>query len=160
MKYILIKKSKLILELYNDKKKLLAYTISVGKRNDNIKKIIKGDMRTPEGVYKIIDKKIIVNNPKYGSRWIRLNFPNKEDIITGYNIGLINRGKYKLLLKKYNKYGFIKNKTVLGFGIGIHGTDSQETIGSYETDGCIRMKNNEIENLYDFVDIGTKVIIK
>jgi len=43
--------------------------------------------------------------------------------------------------------------------IGIHGTDAPETIGKAESEGCIRMKNEDIEDLFNSIKIGTKVTI-
>jgi lipoprotein-anchoring transpeptidase ErfK/SrfK len=43
--------------------------------------------------------------------------------------------------------------------IRIHGTSSDDSIGRYASHGCIRMHNSEIEQLYDLVSDGTKVII-
>ncbi|MGX5389564.1 L,D-transpeptidase [Bacillus thuringiensis] len=43
---------------------------------------------------------------------------------------------------------------------GIHGTNQAGTIGLKISDGCIRMKNADVEWLYDRVDTGTPVIIE
>jgi lipoprotein-anchoring transpeptidase ErfK/SrfK len=43
--------------------------------------------------------------------------------------------------------------------IRIHGTSSDDSIGRYASHGCIRMHNSEIEELYEQVPDGTKVII-
>jgi len=42
---------------------------------------------------------------------------------------------------------------------GIHGTDNPGSIGSYASQGCIRMFNHDVEELYEWVDYGTDVII-
>jgi len=42
---------------------------------------------------------------------------------------------------------------------GIHGTNSEETIGSYESGGCIRMHNAEVIELFDYLCKGIKVTI-
>jgi lipoprotein-anchoring transpeptidase ErfK/SrfK len=50
----------------------------------------------------------------------------------------------------------------LGFnlpGYGIHGTTEPSTIGKQVTQGCVRMLNSEIEELYTLVPIGTEVTI-
>lgn len=50
----------------------------------------------------------------------------------------------------------------LGFskaGYGIHGTTLPESIGHHSTSGCVRMLNNEVEELYDLVPQGTKVTV-
>ncbi len=50
----------------------------------------------------------------------------------------------------------------LGFdipGYGIHGTVDPETIGQPVTAGCVRMHNEEVEELYSIITVGTKVVI-
>jgi lipoprotein-anchoring transpeptidase ErfK/SrfK len=41
----------------------------------------------------------------------------------------------------------------------IHGTNEPETIGTNVSSGCIRMMNEDVEDLYTRVKIGTKVIV-
>lgn len=43
--------------------------------------------------------------------------------------------------------------------IRIHGTTSPDSIGRYASHGCIRMHNEHVEELYELVPVGTKVII-
>ena len=43
--------------------------------------------------------------------------------------------------------------------IRIHGTTSPDSIGRYASHGCIRMHNEQVEQLFDMVPVGTKVII-
>ena len=50
----------------------------------------------------------------------------------------------------------------LGFdipGYGIHGTVKPETVGAQVTAGCVRMRNEDVEVLYDFLPMGAKVTI-
>ena len=42
----------------------------------------------------------------------------------------------------------------------IHGTNSAETVGGYETSGCFRLTNADVIELYDKVAVGAKVIVK
>lgn len=42
---------------------------------------------------------------------------------------------------------------------GIHGTNKPGTIGSKASHGCIRMINKDIEELYEYVEVGMKVNI-
>jgi lipoprotein-anchoring transpeptidase ErfK/SrfK len=42
---------------------------------------------------------------------------------------------------------------------GIHGTTEPETLGQQVTQGCVRMSNPEVEELYTVVPIGTEVTI-
>ncbi len=41
----------------------------------------------------------------------------------------------------------------------IHGTNEPYTIGSNVSSGCIRMMNQDVEDLYTRVKVGTKVIV-
>lgn len=43
--------------------------------------------------------------------------------------------------------------------IRIHGTPAPESIGRYASHGCIRMRNEEIEELYELIPVGAHVII-
>lgn len=47
----------------------------------------------------------------------------------------------------------------LGDGYGIHGTDHPESIGRAASHGCVRLRNEDIEKLYDIVPVGTVVYI-
>lgn len=42
---------------------------------------------------------------------------------------------------------------------GIHGTNKPGSIGSYASHGCIRMFNQQVEELYPLVSVGTRVRI-
>ena len=42
---------------------------------------------------------------------------------------------------------------------GIHGTSDEATIGTYETLGCIRMRNTEVEELFEMIPRGGQVEI-
>lgn len=42
----------------------------------------------------------------------------------------------------------------------IHGTNSTETVGGFETSGCFRLTNADVIELFDKVAVGTKVIVK
>ncbi|MEZ0389984.1 MAG: L,D-transpeptidase family protein [Verrucomicrobium sp.] len=41
----------------------------------------------------------------------------------------------------------------------IHGTNQEELIGRIGSHGCIRMKNLDVVELYDIIDVGTPVYI-
>lgn len=43
--------------------------------------------------------------------------------------------------------------------LGIHGTTQPESIGQKITDGCVRMLNNEVEELYDIIPMGTEIFV-
>ena len=43
---------------------------------------------------------------------------------------------------------------------GIHGTIEPQSIGKAESRGCVRLLNQEVEELYDLVIIGSKITVK
>lgn len=50
----------------------------------------------------------------------------------------------------------------LGFdvpGYGVHGTTQPESIGQQMTAGCVRLLNNDVEELYDLLPLGTEITI-
>jgi LysM repeat protein len=47
----------------------------------------------------------------------------------------------------------------IGDGFGIHGTIEPDSIGKNESRGCIRMLNSDVEEVYDFLVIGSEVKI-
>lgn len=45
-------------------------------------------------------------------------------------------------------------------GIGIHGTHAPESIGTMASEGCVRMRNDELLELLPYVQVGSKVTIR
>jgi len=67
---------------------------------------------------------------------------------------------------KYGEKGHLIGERWIGFrnqpgavGIGIHGTNEPETIGTACSNGCIRLHNKDVIELYDFVVSGARVTI-
>lgn len=42
----------------------------------------------------------------------------------------------------------------------IHGTNDPDSIGQWVSDGCVRMRNEEVEALYEAVEVGTPIIVQ
>ena len=87
---------------------------------------------TPVGTFKIINK---VVNPVWYKDGRAIPPGNPENILGSHWLGL-------------SKPGY-----------GIHGTTQPETIGKHITQGCIRMYNQDVEELYTILPIGTEVTI-
>ncbi|MBO8172406.1 MAG: L,D-transpeptidase [Bacillaceae bacterium] len=47
-----------------------------------------------------------------------------------------------------------------GYKYGIHGTRDPDSIGKHVSQGCVRMKNEDVEWLYRHIPLGTEVIIQ
>jgi lipoprotein-anchoring transpeptidase ErfK/SrfK len=52
-----------------------------------------------------------------------------------------------------------KNRYTIFRGIHIHGTSEEGLVGTPQSHGCIRMKNNDIVELFSSVDFGSPVYI-
>ncbi len=52
-----------------------------------------------------------------------------------------------------------KYRLILGDGYLLHGTPYQNSIGMAATHGCVRLRDEDIEWLYEHVPVGTKVYI-
>lgn len=104
--------------------------------------------------------------------------------VASYRIGLgkdgsTPAGDFLIQVKQENPAWTYRNETIpfgdernilgtrwLGFedhpgvtGYGIHGTARPETIGQDESMGCVRMRNDEVEELFELVPRGTLVSI-
>jgi hypothetical protein len=72
-------------------------------------------------------------------------------------------GQYKIISKIVNPGNSLGSKW-LGLSIstghyGIHGTNAPSSIGRAVTNGCIRLKNEQIDQLFPLVNISTPVFI-
>lgn len=134
---IVVTKSKRTLDVYSDGVIVKTYSVSLG--GDPIgDKQSEGDKRTPEGLYTINDK-----NPGSGfHKNLGISYPNKQDIQEATERNLKPGGQIKI-------HG-IRN----GFGF----------IGKFQritdwTAGCIALTDDEVDELYENVTIGTPIEI-
>ena len=142
--YIIVTKHTYELTLYDDQGWLVKYPVVFGNK-DLHDKMQEGDRETPEGTFTITGKR---EHEKW-DRFIMLDYPNAESYA-------------KFAERKAQ--GLIPKDAQIGGGIGIHGTWPHEgyTVDRYEnwTDGCISLKNEDVEELYNTIPAGTKVIIR
>lgn len=130
--FIIISKQDMKLRRYDFNGNVLdEYPIACGRNYGNKKR--RGDNKTPEGVF-------TVQQIQNASAWTHDFGDGKGQIKNAY-------GQY-----------FIRLKT--GFqGIGIHGTHAPESVGTRATEGCIRLRNEDLLNLVKNVKIAMVVII-
>jgi murein L,D-transpeptidase YafK len=141
---ITIDKSEYELSVYDNKGWYATYPVVFGNNSLGDKKM-QGDKNTPEGTFRIANKRV---HDKW-CRFLSLDYPTAEDI------------------EKFNKRkekGEIPANASIGGGIGIHGVWPHEdfVVDRYKnwTLGCISMKNDDVKEIYAFTDAGTKVTIK
>lgn len=142
--YIIIDKSDYELNVYDDRGWFATYPVVFGNNSLDDKKM-EGDRCTPEGVFHVVSKKF---HDKW-DRFMALDYPTKESF-------------EKFQLRKSR--GEIPVNARIGGGVGIHGTWPHDDyiIDRYKnwTNGCISMKNEDVEDLYSYMPVGTKVTIR
>ena len=87
---------------------------------------------TPVGVFKITDKLV---HPTWYKNGQKIPYGNPKNVLGTRWMGIDKKG------------------------YGIHGTVEPEKLGQQVTEGCIRMRNEEVEELYSYLPSGTEVTI-
>lgn len=138
---IVIKKGDFKLYLYKGDLLVKAYPISIGKNPGDKERV--GDCRTPEGNF-------YINSIEDSRSWVHDFGDGKGPIPGAYG---------PWFLRLYTGADRTKSGKTWE-GIGIHGTHDPTSIGKMATEGCIRLKNEDIIELKEKVKIGTPVRIE
>jgi lipoprotein-anchoring transpeptidase ErfK/SrfK len=134
----------------------------------------------PLGPNPIIGDPFIIINKQTNE----LAYINQNDIqeiypvATGKSNDLTPEGKFTVIVKAVDPYyrkkdiigGDPKNplgtrwigfdaKESDGRTFGIHGTNNEDSIGHYVTQGCVRMNNKNVERLFEVIPLGTRILI-
>ncbi len=88
---------------------------------------------TPVGVFKVTDK---LENPTWYKTGAVIPSGSKENQLGTRWMGITAKG------------------------YGIHGTTEPEKLGQSVSAGCVRMKNEEVEDLYSLIPSGTEITIQ
>jgi murein L,D-transpeptidase YafK len=182
---VYVSKKNFLMEVYNRRLEPVAgYRIALGSNPDCKAKLHEGDNRTPEGFYRIneilsidADKKspsyktlrkmnkkffrareghcrfgmpgVDLGDNAYGPRFYGLDYPNGED-----------RKRYRKALRSgdipEDRDGHAPD---IGWGIGIHGNNDENSVGNLSSNGCIRMYNRDVVEFEQYIQLGTPVII-
>ncbi len=130
MRFIIVDKSRQQFLLFEQDKELrLLQRYNCATGEHPGPKKVSGDAKTPEGIYFITE---IYEDQKitvFGSRAFHLDYPNIFDTLAGH----------------------------LGDGIFIHGTNKE--LSPYSTNGCITLKNGDLDELAPYLNIGTIPVI-
>lgn len=136
--YILVDKSDRELTLYRHGQELRKFAISLGANPIGHKRY-EGDRRTPEGIYTIDAR-----NPNSDFHLsLRISYPNRRDADHARALGLNPGGQ-----------------------IMIHGMPNKQRSSTPAkftfdwTDGCIAVADNEMEEIWNLVEVGTLIEIK
>lgn len=126
---IKVSKEKFKLYLYDGSSIFKIYNVGIGRQG-----------RTPSGLFQINIKQ---KEPVWYNEGTAIPYGSKSNVL----------GTRWLAMKPIGE----TNKNLRGYGI--HGTWKPETIGTKASNGCIRMKNNEVNELYSIIPYRTEVTI-
>lgn len=115
-----------------------SYDIELGE-NWMVNKKYQGDLATPEGKYRIVDKKQNGRTKFYKA--LLIDYPNEND---------------KKRFEKNRLNGSIPARKKIGGLIELHGHGGK---GADWTQGCVALSDSDMDDLYARVIIGTPVII-
>lgn len=135
---ILVEKIPAQLHLYHAGKKKYTFEAEFGSNWLGDKKS-RGDMATPEGKY-TVTKKLSGGSTKY-HKALLINYPNKIDV-QEFNERIRN--------------GQLRADASIGDLIEIHGDGGK---GGNWTQGCVALKNSDMDVLFKYVSKGTPVTI-
>lgn len=142
---VIVRKEERTLTVYRKTHQVKVYPIVLGIASSG-PKVYQGDLRTPEGVYRISAKR---QHARW-SRFMLLSYPNDDD-----------RNRYAMALGE-GRVPIIDGRAPgIGSAVGIHGTDREDSNvrGDDWTFGCVSLLNPHVDELYDTVPLGTPVLI-
>ena len=135
---IIVDKLRRTLTLLRDGQRVRTYRAELGI-NGTLTKVVAGDRATPEGRYRITQKR----GPRQ-TRWYKalmLNYPNEEDLER---------------FRRARRRGQVSHRAGPGSLIEIHGEGGR---GGDWTDGCVALVNRDMDDLFERVAVGTPVTI-
>jgi murein L,D-transpeptidase YafK len=122
----------------------------------------RGDRLTPTGVYKISE----IRRSDRFHLFFEINYPNVRDAVRGLKSKLISKKQYNAILDAHIYRKRPPQNTPLGGQLGIHGigNETKDKIEIHQiadwTQGCIALRNHEVEALLSYIDVGTTVTIQ
>ena len=134
---VMIVKSQNKMVLLSGSKKIKEYHVVFGA-NPNGHKQQEGDEKTPEGDYILDYKK---SDSSY-YKAIHISYPNKMDILTARNQG-VNPGGMIMIHGQKNGLGWL----------------APFTQNFNWTDGCVALTNSDMEEVWQLIKKGTKIVI-
>lgn len=126
------------LVLLSQRKELHSYRIALGSEPVGAK-TRQGDHRTPEGVYTLDSR----NPNSHFYKALHISYPNLKDIAAARKLGVSAGGDIML-------HGLPKEYAWVGKAQTLHDW----------TDGCIAVTNEEMDEIWKLVRVGTPIEIK
>ena len=136
--FVVVQKKDRLMALWKEGRLVKTYPILAYGAQPVGHKVMEGDERTPEGLYTIDTK----HPSKQFQKFLRISYPNATDKQTADRLNVSPGGN-----------------------VGIHGDRGgwdgfKQRFNKKWTDGCIAVRNSDIEEIYEIVAVGTPILIK
>ncbi|MEW5855635.1 MAG: L,D-transpeptidase family protein, partial [Myxococcota bacterium] len=161
---VLVDQATYRVRVYEKGAKVLERGVAFGQATGTKERL--GDLRTPAGMYFVVDKSTGPFSGDYadfyGGHWIKLNYPNAYDADRGLAEGIVDEKTRNAIARQWRTRKLTQQRTRLGGGIGFHGWISTWDAGpgaAHLSWGCVVMQPTEIPDLYERVSEGTMVVV-
>jgi len=131
------------------------YVEMAKKKNMGLVHLVRGQaIKLPDGSVITVEGNEVVRKAADGQE-IPFDVAEGREIVANKNMIIPPFGTTQ---RKYS--GVLgTNRLNLGDGYALHGTDAPSSIGTSVSHGCVRLRNEDIETLYQMVPVGTPVYI-
>jgi murein DD-endopeptidase MepM/ murein hydrolase activator NlpD len=139
--------------------------LEIGLGQESGQKRREGDLRTPKGIYFVVDKQKGSFGGEwgeyFGGYWIKVNYPGPADAAWGRENAVIDEATAAAIVAAWGERKLTPQNTPLGSGIGFHGWASEwkKRSGANLSFGCVVLHNKDIAGWFDEVAMGTMVVI-
>ncbi len=144
--------------VYEGETLLRRYDIATGQSR-RLGALDKDAASTPVGEYKVVRKAIRESMFLRGSRFLQIDYPSPEDADRAWDLGRLNRGQYDAIYQAHDYGKPPPDDTPIGGNLGIQG-NYFTLMGDTFTDGSIALSNGDLVDIFDFIPVGTPVIIR
>lgn len=132
--------------------------IAIGSNGPTLSKR-RGDETTPLGDFTITE----IRRRKRFELFMAINYPNLDHTERAFQDHRIDVEEYRTLRYNLDRGEPPSQGTSLGGQLGIHGLgqgDPEVHKSVNWTDGCIALTNEQLVELADWVDVGTRVVVR
>jgi len=159
--YLVIDKKHYTLDLFYDSLHVKSFRAVFGRSN-TIDKLLGIKKTVPEGIYTICASE---KKSKY-EKFLKLNFPRKEDIAKLYEKKFLTKEEFEKYLDSKSEDECFSEGKLANIKLGIQGTGEMDFLLKnipfvYNwTNGSIAISNDGINEIYSVIKIGSKVVVK
>ncbi len=132
--------------------------ISIGRGGIDYKRR-RGDDVTPRGAFTV---RWITEDSRF-HRFIGFDYPSQEYAARGVREGMIDPQTYRAIVNALELGEMPPQHTPLGGHLGIHGIGGGDpkVHATYNwTEGCVALTNEQVDQLAQWVRVGTRVVIQ